>query len=195
MSLCSQGLAFGASLPIEAAVRLACAHPSPRCIQTGSLACTEALPSMHQAQGHIIPVQSTHIPAHAPCRPIQALPLPKSRFAPAGRYLIVSVRNGCEPTNRLWYVDLERIPRHKDSGALDLGAYDLNRGETGKLLPMIKLVDSFEAQWEVVANEGPVFTLLTNHSAPRYRCAWQACNRGHNWCCTRVARRQARSIF
>ena len=89
----------------------------------------------------------------------------------SARYLIVSVRNGCEPTNRLWYVDLERIPRHKDSGALDLGAYDLNRGETGKLLPLVKLVDTFEAQWEVVANEGPVFTLLTNHSAPRYRLA------------------------
>ena len=83
------------------------------------------------------------------------------------------MRNGCEPTNRLWYVDLEALPRQKASEALDLGAYDLNKGETGKLLPMIKLVDNFEASWEVVANEGAVFTLLTNHSAPRYR--WASC--------------------
>lgn len=35
--------------------------------------------------------------------------------------------------------------------------------------PVVKLVDDFEAQWEVVANEGHSFALMTNLDAPRYR--------------------------
>ena len=36
-------------------------------------------------------------------------------------------------------------------------------------LPLRKLVDNFEAQYEYVANEGTLFTLKTNLQAPRYR--------------------------
>ena len=67
-------------------------------------------------------------------------------------------------------------------GGLDFSAFDLNKGNAAKPLPVIKLVDNFEAQWEVVANDGHVFTLMTNHSAPRYKCAsWALClsHRGH----------------
>lgn len=38
-------------------------------------------------------------------------------------------------------------------------------------LPLIKLVDNFEAQYEYVANEGSLFTFKTNLHAPRYRFA------------------------
>lgn len=38
-------------------------------------------------------------------------------------------------------------------------------------LPLIKLVDNFEAQYEYVANEGSLFTFKTNLRAPRYRSA------------------------
>ena len=38
-------------------------------------------------------------------------------------------------------------------------------------LPLVKLVDSFEAQYEYVANEGSLFTFKTNLKAPRYRYA------------------------
>ena len=38
-------------------------------------------------------------------------------------------------------------------------------------LPLVKLVDSFEAQYEYVANEGSLFTFKTNLHAPRYRFA------------------------
>ena len=38
-------------------------------------------------------------------------------------------------------------------------------------LPLVKLVDSFEAQYEYVANEGSLFTFKTNLRAPRYRSA------------------------
>lgn len=36
-------------------------------------------------------------------------------------------------------------------------------------LPLCKLVDNFEAQYEYVANNGNLFTLKTNLQAPRYR--------------------------
>lgn len=36
-------------------------------------------------------------------------------------------------------------------------------------LPLCKLVDNFEAQYEYVANAGTLFTLKTNLQAPRYR--------------------------
>jgi prolyl oligopeptidase len=36
-------------------------------------------------------------------------------------------------------------------------------------LPLVKLVDSFDASWDYVANEGDIFTFKTNLAAPRYR--------------------------
>jgi hypothetical protein len=38
-----------------------------------------------------------------------------------------------------------------------------------KRLPVVKLVDSFEASFSCVANEGPRFVFTTNLNAPRYR--------------------------
>ena len=34
----------------------------------------------------------------------------------------------------------------------------------------MKLVDNFEASYSYVANDGPVFSFMTNLHAPRYRC-------------------------
>jgi hypothetical protein len=44
-------------------------------------------------------------------------------------------------------------------------------------LPLVRLVDNFDASWDYVANEGQQFTLKTNLDAPRYRCG---CSRGLN---------------
>ena len=41
----------------------------------------------------------------------------------------------------------------------------------GEKLPVVKLVDNFEAQWEYIANTATRFTFLTNLEAPRYRSA------------------------
>lgn len=84
-----------------------------------------------------------------------------------GRYLIISVGSGCEPVNRLWYVDLEALPRG-EHGSLALETYDCFKKGHSKF-PVVKLVDDFEAQWEVIANEEQSFTLMTNLNAPRYR--------------------------
>jgi prolyl oligopeptidase len=35
------------------------------------------------------------------------------------------------------------------------------------MLPFVKLIDNFDAQYQVVANDGDEFTFLTNKSAPR----------------------------
>ncbi|XP_062385621.1 prolyl endopeptidase-like isoform X2 [Sardina pilchardus] len=69
-----------------------------------------------------------------------------------GRYALLSITEGCEPVNRLWYCDLQQLPN----------------GIKG-MLPWVKLVDNFEAQYSYVTNEGSVFTFRTNLEAPRYR--------------------------
>ncbi|KAM8832340.1 prolyl endopeptidase [Spinachia spinachia] len=69
-----------------------------------------------------------------------------------GQYLLLSIREGCDPVNRLWYCDLKTTPQ----------------GITG-LLPWVKLIDNFDAEYEYVTNEGTLFTFKTNLDAPRYR--------------------------
>ncbi|MED6276323.1 hypothetical protein CHARACLAT_001954 [Characodon lateralis] len=69
-----------------------------------------------------------------------------------GCYVLLSIREGCDPVNRLWYCDLQMTPQ----------------GITG-LLPWIKLIDNFDAEYEYVTNEGTLFTFKTNLDAPRYR--------------------------
>uniref|UniRef100_A0A4W5M000 Prolyl endopeptidase n=1 Tax=Hucho hucho TaxID=62062 RepID=A0A4W5M000_9TELE len=69
-----------------------------------------------------------------------------------GRYVLLSIREGCDPVNRLWFCDLQTTPQCI----------------TG-LLPWVKLIDNFDAEYEYVTNEGTVFTFKTNLGAPRYR--------------------------
>lgn len=53
------------------------------------------------------------------------------------RYLLISVGSGCEPVNRLWYVDLDTLERGAD-GALDLSGYDYF-AHGGEKLPVNKV--------------------------------------------------------
>lgn len=39
------------------------------------------------------------------------------------------VSEGCQPQNRLYYLDLSNIPRADDTGALDFSSVDFNNGE------------------------------------------------------------------
>jgi hypothetical protein len=47
--------------------------------------------------------------------------------------------------------------------------FSLPGSRLGKPLPLVKLVDNFDASYSYVANEGTVFTFLTNLNAPLYR--------------------------
>jgi len=83
------------------------------------------------------------------------------------------VREGTQPTNQLWYVDLQALPEFSKDAALDFTPYDYNSGP--QALPVVKLVDDFEAAYDYVANEGMVFTFQTNYQAPLYRYAQLSC--------------------
>ncbi|KAK6168033.1 hypothetical protein SNE40_021939 [Patella caerulea] len=75
-----------------------------------------------------------------------------SEVSDCGRYIVLYVREGCEPVNRLYYVDTQT----------------LSNGIDGKL-PYVKVVDNFDAEYEYITNVGSVFTFKTNLKAPRYK--------------------------
>lgn len=84
-----------------------------------------------------------------------------------GRYLILTISSGCEPTNRLWAVDLEEVPRDS-SGALDFSSVDFYNGT--RRLSLLKIVDDFRASWEYLGSGlNGEWTLLSNLDAPRYK--------------------------
>jgi len=63
-----------------------------------------------------------------------------------GRYLIITIRQGTERKNRVYYQDLQA-----------------NDGKT------VVLLDDFDAQYNFLGNEGPVFWFFTDSDAPRGR--------------------------
>jgi prolyl oligopeptidase len=63
-----------------------------------------------------------------------------------GRYLIISVSQGSERKNRVWYQDLSLLQP-----------------------TTIKLLDDFDAQYNFIDNDGPVFWFFTDNDAPRGR--------------------------
>ena len=70
------------------------------------------------------------------------------------------------------YVDLEAIPRgpapsSSSIAPLQFQSFDFHTGT--QALPVVKLIDTFEAQWEYLGSEGTLVTLQTNLDAPRYR--------------------------
>ncbi|MGH7529904.1 MAG: prolyl oligopeptidase family serine peptidase [Gemmatimonadales bacterium] len=68
-----------------------------------------------------------------------------------GRYAVYSVWLGTDRRNRLYYQDLG------DPAQPRLDA------------PVVRLLDDFDASYEFVGNDGPVFYIATDHSAPRKR--------------------------
>ena len=69
-----------------------------------------------------------------------------------GDYLVITPSEGCDPVNRLYYTNLKTLPD----------------GING-LLPYVKVVDNFDAEYEYITNEGTVFTFKTNLNSPRYK--------------------------
>jgi len=61
-----------------------------------------------------------------------------------GEYLVITVWQGTSPKNRLYYKDLSK----PDS-------------------PVVKLLDDFDAQYQFIDNDGPVFWIQTDLDAPR----------------------------
>jgi prolyl oligopeptidase len=63
-----------------------------------------------------------------------------------GHYLVITVFQGTDPRNRLYYKDLTR-----------------------KGASVVKLLDDFDASYQFIGNDGPVFWIMTNLDAPRQR--------------------------
>lgn len=88
-------------------------------------------------------------------------------------FLLITISEGCEPTNQLHYVDIDALPRGPD-GVLDLASFD-RRQPDAAAFPICKLVDTFDASFEYVASsddDGSVMTFQTNLDAPRNRCVF-----------------------
>lgn len=86
------------------------------------------------------------------------------------QYLLMDTSEGCDPVNKVYYFDLSSL-----SGGL--GSYK-GRNE---LLPFVKLVDTFEAKYDPIANDGTVFTFLTNKDAPKYKVVRVDLNKPNVW--------------
>lgn len=69
-----------------------------------------------------------------------------------GQYVVLTASEGCAPVNRLFICDLKTID-YKISG----------------LIPYIKVVDNFDAEYEYITNVGTLFTFKTNLNANRYK--------------------------
>lgn len=60
--------------------------------------------------------------------------------------------------NKFYYFDLSTLPNGLEGFR-----------EKNSLLPFIKVIDEFDAQYQVVANDDTLFTFLTNKDAPKYK--------------------------
>lgn len=74
------------------------------------------------------------------------------------QYVLLYTNEGCDPVNKVYYCDMSSIPE---------GIKGFKK--TSEFLPFVKLVDNFDAMYEEIANDGTVFTFLTNKNAPRYK--------------------------
>jgi prolyl oligopeptidase len=68
-----------------------------------------------------------------------------------GRYLVLNVWLGTDRRNRIYYADLDDAARPR----LDA--------------PIVRLLDAFDAGYEFIGNDGPVFYVTTDLEAPRKR--------------------------
>ncbi|KAL2241933.1 prolyl endopeptidase [Sesamum indicum] len=73
-----------------------------------------------------------------------------------GKYVLLYTYENCDPVNKIYHCDISVLPR-------GLEGY---KG-TKELLPFVKLVDTFDALYQYIANDDAIFTFLTNKDAPR----------------------------
>ncbi len=78
-----------------------------------------------------------------------------------GRYLIIDVSVGTDVRNMLYYAELSPKPVRRGARPKRAGAF--------KAPAVVKLIDSLEATYTFIGNEGSVFYFFTNLDAPRGR--------------------------
>lgn len=70
------------------------------------------------------------------------------------KFLVAKIERSCEPTNKLWVAELP------NPGAPTTAYAELK---------WVKVADDFEAGYEYIANDGPIFLFSTNRDAPKKR--------------------------
>ena len=99
-----------------------------------------------------------------------------------GEYILLSTSKGTDPVNRLFYTHISVFRKWlvESAKAVAIGpggvppiqasikATESSLG-TYTYLPFTRWADNFEAEWDVISNDGSRFYLRTNLNAPRYR--------------------------
>ncbi|XP_023765857.1 uncharacterized protein LOC111914318 isoform X2 [Lactuca sativa] len=83
----------------------------------------------------------------------------EARLADDGKYLLMNICKGAARLNKFYCCDLSTLPNGVES----------HRGKG--ILPFVKVIDNFEANYEAIVNNDTIFTFLTNKHAPRYKLA------------------------
>lgn len=86
------------------------------------------------------------------------------------QYLLLYIDESCDPINKVYYCDMSSLPNGFEGFR-----------ENNSLLPFVKLIDGFDAYYQAVANDGTLFTFLTNKDAPKYKLVRVDLNEPTNW--------------
>ena len=77
-----------------------------------------------------------------------------------GDWLFVTIHEGAFPANLVWYGRLETLLKQAEA----------HKADPSKPAPtFVKLIDSFESEFNYLTNDGPVMYFQTNFKAPRYK--------------------------
>ena len=73
-----------------------------------------------------------------------------------GKYMLLHISKDTAPSAKLWVAKLDGVDWSSEKSVADTLKWD-------------KLVDQFGAQYSYVANDGPLFTFMSNDKAPKYK--------------------------
>eukprot|EP01124_Arcella_intermedia_P008269 TRINITY_DN151_c0_g1_i1.p1 TRINITY_DN151_c0_g1~~TRINITY_DN151_c0_g1_i1.p1 ORF type:complete len:722 (-),score=138.40 TRINITY_DN151_c0_g1_i1:410-2575(-) len=71
-----------------------------------------------------------------------------------GKYLTISISKDCDPANKFYYFEFPA---------------NWNPKKGDPIVPVVRLIDSFDAQYQLITNQESLFYFFTNLAAPRYR--------------------------
>ncbi|KAL9144548.1 hypothetical protein ABFS82_14G302900 [Erythranthe guttata] len=100
-----------------------------------------------------------------------------------GKYVLLYTYENCDPVNKIYYCNMSGLPE-------GLKSY---KGKKDILLPFVKLVDTFDANYHYIANDDTIFTFLTNKDAPRNKLVRVDLNDPNFW--TEVLREDGEDVL
>lgn len=94
-----------------------------------------------------------------------------------GKYAIVTVSESCDPVNKLYLIDLSKYPDGlKGKWIVSYVYLSINRHVDKP--EIMKIVDTFEAEYSYITNDGSKFYFKTNKNAPKYKIVYYDLNEG-----------------